>query len=142
MKTFKVTLASTILGLLLAMPVSAVTYRTVQGAAVDLNCMVSAVEKRDNGIIVAWDTFSASMRSALETRRDALKAAWADSNQRTRRSSIKNAWKAFRSSRKNAWRTRRSAVFSAWKTFKAERRACGAVAADETGTQAVDLSVE
>jgi len=111
-------------------------------AAPDTACMVTAVEKRDNAVISAWDTFSATIKSALETRRDSLKAAWTDANQSTRRASIKQTWRTYRNSRKSAWRTRRSAIFSAWRTFKAERNACGAAAADEVGTQAIDLSVE
>jgi hypothetical protein len=111
-------------------------------AALDLSCMVSAVEKRDNAIIAAWDTFSTTHKTALETRRDALKTAWADSNKATRRAAVRNAWRTFRNSKKNAWRTRKSAIRSAWRTFNAERKACGAQAADESGTQATDLTID
>ena len=111
-------------------------------AAVDTACMITAVEKRDNAVITAWDTFSTTYKTALETRRDALKTAWADTNRNTRKASIRNAWKAFRNSKKSAWRTRKASIRSAWRQFKSERQTCGATAADESGTQAIDTSVE
>lgn len=132
MKTAKVTLLGAMLSLILVTPVS---------AALDLPCMVTAVDKRDTAVIAAWDTFSTSYKAALVARRDALKTAWNDTNKNTRRASVRNAWKAFRNTKKSTWRTRRSAIGAAWRQFNADRRACGAQAADESGTQAQDLNI-
>lgn len=43
---------------------------------VDRTCMRTAVEKRDNAVIAALNTFHASVKKDLETRRDTLRAAW------------------------------------------------------------------
>lgn len=133
MKTAKMSLVGAVLALLLVTPASA--------AVVNNSCMVTAVDTRDNAVITAWHNFSTTYNTALETRRDALKAAWGDANKNTRRASVRSAWRTFRNSKKSAWRTRKSAIRTAWRQFTTNRKACGAQSADESGTQAQDLNI-
>ncbi len=98
---------------------------------VDLPCMQTAVEKRDNAIISAWDALSASIKTALETRRDALKSAWGISDPKERRKAIKKAWTDFSKAKKESARTFNQARKAAWKQFRTDAKACRATATNE-----------
>ena len=93
-------------------------------APVDLACMQTAVEKRDNAMIAALDAYHASWKAALQTRRDELKAAWGIQDKNQREDAIRAAWRKFRESKKSARDTFRTARKNAWKTFKTDARAC------------------
>lgn len=99
----------------------------------NLACMQTAVEKRDNAVIAAFDAFSASMKSAFTARRDALKTAWGKENRSERRTALRTAWGTFRASRKLARETFRTARHNAWKTFRADAKACHGVHRGEEG---------
>lgn len=101
----------------------------------DLACMQSAVEKRDNAIIAAFDAYSASVKTALTTRRDALKAAWGLTDRIQRRDAINAAWKAHRKARNDAFRTLRDARRAAWKQFRADAKTCKATGTSGTATE-------
>ncbi len=91
---------------------------------VDLVCMQTAVEKRDNAIIIALDTYYTNVKAALVARRDALKAAWGMTDRKARKEAIRNAWDAF----KGTWKKERRALDvgrkAAWKEFNKDKRAC------------------
>lgn len=91
---------------------------------VDLACMKSAVEKRENAIIAAKEKSFASMDAAFKARRDALKAAWDKTNAKERREAINAAWKTFREAHKAARAQLRKDDKAAWSTFKDARKAC------------------
>ena len=93
---------------------------------VDLACMQTAVEKRDNAMIAAQDAYSASWKTALQTRRDELKAAWGIQDKKQREEAIRAAWKKFRESRKTGRENFRTARKNAWNTFKTDSKACKA----------------
>lgn len=106
----------------------------------NLVCMQTAVEKRDNAIIAAWDTFSASMKSALTTRRDALKAGWAKEVRKDRRTALHEAWRAYKNARKAAREAFRNSRNAAWNTFRTEGKACKGVSRlDEGANEASEL---
>lgn len=110
--------------------------------AVDLACMQTAVEKRDNAIIAALDTYSSGAKTALQTRRDALKAAWGMTDKKQRRAAIRAAWDAFRGTWKNAAKTFRSAKRDAWSQFNKDQRVCNGNAGDEpAGGQGADAQL-
>ena len=81
-------------------------------------CMQNAIEKRENSVIMALNTYHATLVRALETRRDALKAAVQD------KPAEKAAMEAFRISRKNASDAFKIAQKSASSVFTVERKAC------------------
>lgn len=111
-------------------------------AAFDGACAATAVEKRDNAIISAWDTFTAARKTALTTRRDSLISAWNNAAKGTRKSALKSAWRTFRSSAKQARRAYKNSVKSAWKTFKSDLKACGGTTKDEGAGYGDDNSLE
>lgn len=101
----------------------------------DPSCIKGAVEKRDNAIIAALDVYSASTKTALEARRDALKAAWDITVAKDRRLAIKNVWNNYSKAQREARKKLRSAQKSAWKQFNTDSKSCGkeATTDDRTG---------
>ncbi len=110
--------------------------------AVDLACTSTAVEKRENTIITAEATLHTSWSTALTTRRDALKTAWAITDRTERRQAIKDAWTAYKKSRKAAFATWRESRNGSWKTWNTERKACGASEGDDKTTKGIDVVSE
>ncbi len=109
-----------------------------------LACVSTAVEKRDNAIITAWDAFSASARNALLARRDALKAAWLLTDKTARRAAIKKAWTDFRAAAKTARVTLNKARRAAWKQYAVDLKACraqGAPTSDDYGTEGLEANL-
>ncbi len=105
---------------------------------VDIACMQSAVDKREDAIIAAWSAFNTSMTSAHTMRKTALHDAWGMSDPAARRSAIKSAWENFRKSKKSAVQAWKAARKNAWKTFKSDAKKCKGVEAEA----AVDASGE
>jgi hypothetical protein len=115
---------------------------TTTPSIIDLACMQTAVEKYDNAIIAAWDKRSADVKTALQTRRDALKSAWGIQDKKERRAAIKAAEKAYRTAIAQARKTFKSERQAAWKQFIIDRRACGPEAAvDDATTYGLDASL-
>lgn len=99
-------------------------------------CVQNAIDKRDNAIIAATDVYSAAAKTALQTRRDALKAAWALADRKARHSALTAAWKAYRSSLSKARKDFNKARAAAWKQWGIDRKACKDTPNDEFGTGA------
>lgn len=92
---------------------------------VDLACMQAAVEKRENAIETAFDTFSTAIKSALQTRKTELLAAWAIESPTQRKTAIWSAWRKFKESKRSVALAFHRARYSAWQQFKTDRKACG-----------------
>ena len=92
---------------------------------VQLSCVSTAVEVRENAIIAAHDAFAVSIKSALTVRRDALKAAWNIADKATRETARKSAWTTFRTSSQAAHTAMRAARVAAWTTFNTSATVCG-----------------
>ncbi|MBI3442739.1 MAG: hypothetical protein HY007_03145 [Candidatus Sungbacteria bacterium] len=100
----------------------------------DIACMSAGVDKRDTAIAGVFD----SLKSAVMTRRDALKSAWGQTDKKMRRDAIRAAWKAYAASVSSARTTRKSA----WTAFYADRKACGpGAAAEDATTHAADQNL-
>lgn len=97
----------------------------VEAKEVDLVCMQTAVEKRDNAVIGALDTFYANVKTALTARRDSVKAAWGVEDPDARKAAIRKAWKDFRGTWKSEKKALKKAKKVAWKQFKEDREVCG-----------------
>lgn len=91
---------------------------------INAECMKAAIEVRDTAIIGGLDIFSGKVRTALTVRKDALKASW-DLSGKSRRDSIKSAWRTYSMSVKSAKNEHQSARRAAWNTFHTARTACG-----------------
>ena len=105
------------------------TMRTVNVA-----CMQAAIEKRDSAIISAHNAANTSITTALSARKDALKAAWGQTDRKTRRSALHDAWKAWMTTSKQARTTFKTARDGAWTTFASDRKTCGTGAMNDDST--------
>jgi hypothetical protein len=106
-----------------------------KGDSLDTACVQSAVRARDDAIIAAHDALHASLKAAFETRRDALVAAWGMADKAQRKSALREAWAAFKTSRKDAVKTLRDAKRSAWQTFKNSFRSCKGLESSEAAPE-------
>ena len=100
---------------------------------VDVTCMQNAVEKRDTAIMAGVDAYSAAVKTALMTRKDALKAAWALTDKTQRNAALKTAWTAFEGTWKKASAAMKTARNGAWTAFKTDSKACKQTGAEATG---------
>lgn len=107
----------------------------------DGSCMQAAVDKRDSAIIVAWDAYSVSMKTALSTRKDALKAAWAKSAIAERRTALKAAWEAYRKATQTSRNALNKAKREAWNQFSKDRKACKSNVWDDAASSASDAGL-
>lgn len=94
--------------------------------AVDLVCMQTAVTARESGVIASIDAYNTTLKIALTTRMDALKAAWALTDQTARQAAVKKAWSDFNAALKGDRMTSKKSRKDAWDKFKADRKACHA----------------
>lgn len=88
-------------------------------------CIQSALDKRENAIITAHNTYSGSITNALTARKDTLKTAWAKPTRQERRVARDAAWKTFKESHRSAHEGLRSTRKTAWNTFDVDMKACG-----------------
>jgi len=126
----------TVLGTMLAVsfPVLAEETRgtnTPINRQLNLACMQTAVEKRDNAMITATDKFSVAVKSALEKRRDALKSAWGLTDRTARRTAIKKSWSDFRTDHRKATTDFRKERRVTWQQFVKDRKSCGLGASND-----------
>jgi hypothetical protein len=91
---------------------------------VNLVCMQTAVEKRDNAIIAALTARETALLAALTARRDALKAAWGISDAKARRKALRTAWDAYKAARKKAANDFSKARKAAWRQFYKDIKSC------------------
>ena len=101
---------------------------------VNLACLQNVVERRDNSIIATVDGYHATIKTALETRRDGLKTAFGTGDRTQRQSAIRNAWNTYKATQRKAKTTLRDARNAAWQKFTSDRKACGSGAAAEDKT--------
>lgn len=106
---------------------------------VDLVCMQTAVEKRDNAVIGAMDTFYNNVKTALTARRDAVKAAWGVADRDARKDAIRKAWKDFKGTWKSEKKALKKAKKVAWKQFKADKSTCGGEGEGEGESEGNDI---
>lgn len=92
--------------------------------AIDMSCVKNAIDKRDTAMIAAYDTLWATIKTALQTRRDALKMAWDMTDKSARNKAVADIWKAYNSAIKAARKAFKTARNTAWSQFSADRKAC------------------
>ena len=93
--------------------------------ALDVSCIQAAVITRETSLDGGIATNNAAQTSAYLTRKNALSAAWTQTDATLRKTAIENAWSSFKTAKKSAaqqWKTTRD---SAWKTFKIAIKTCG-----------------
>ncbi len=97
---------------------------TTSVKTVDVACVKTAIDKRDNAIISALDTYYAAVKSALQARQSALKAAWDITNAKDRRTALRKAWSDYKTAIRKARKDFRTAKNAAWKQYYADRKTC------------------
>ena len=90
----------------------------------DLVCLSAAVDVRENAIISARSKFNAAIIVALQTRRDAFKAALTITDNHDRQTAIVAVWKAYRDASIKARAQYKADVKAAWKVYATARTAC------------------
>lgn len=100
-----------------------------------LSCIQSAVEKRENALVVAIDAHSTTLKTALTTRGTDLKAAWGISNNKQRQAAINAAWSKYNRSAKTINENLRKARNQNWQMYELSRRKCGVQYQNEEGSK-------
>ncbi len=88
-------------------------------------CISTAIDVRETAVITNQTTFNASLLTALNTRKEALKSAWLKTEKKERISARDAAWKAFKDAHKSARTTLESSNKTAWSTFRTSEKSCG-----------------
>lgn len=105
-------------------------------------CVLAAVEKRDNAIIAAVDARYNATKLAFQTRKTELVAAWSIASREERRKAIKDAWNKFDKSIRAANKAFKDAKKKAWNDFYKDRKACGQqVISDDRFNEGADNSL-
>lgn len=98
---------------------------------VDVACMKTAVEKRENALISAYAILMDKTKAARETRKTDLLSAWSIQDAKERHKAINEAWAKFRKSSRDThveWLKSRN---TAWVQFEKDRIACKAPSTGE-----------
>lgn len=86
---------------------------------VNLTCMQTAVDIREDGIISAHTAYNTAIMSGLTARKSALHDAWGLTDGTVRKTAIKSAWSAWKSAHTDARADLKSSKKAVWTTFKA-----------------------
>jgi peptidoglycan hydrolase-like protein with peptidoglycan-binding domain len=100
--------------------------RAVIDKNVDIACMKTAVEKRENALLSAYDTYSQKLRTARETRETDLLVAWSIQDPKERHTAIKVAWEKYRQSVKTATTEWNQSRRTTWIQFAQDAKNCKA----------------
>lgn len=109
---------------------------------VDIACIKTAVEKRENTLLSAYDVYSGKLRTARETRKTNLLAAWSIQDPKERHVAIKAAWDKFYQNTKAAmveWNQSRKAI---WIQFAQDAKNCKASAVETQDLEKVEVIEE
>ena len=130
MRTLIKAAAAVLLSTMLAIPAfaqgssSSASVSAGMATSADLACMSAAIETRENATISARTTFNASIMAALQTRRDALKAAFTIADNHDRTVAIEAALKAYATAAANARAKFKADVKAAWDAFATAKVNC------------------
>lgn len=106
---------------------------------VNIACMKTAVEKRENALLIAYDTYAGKLKTARETRKTDLLAGWSIQDPKERHTAIKAAWDKYRQSVKTAtteWNQGRKTI---WTQFAQDAKNCNASAAETPNLENVEV---
>lgn len=98
---------------------------TASATSTQITCMQNALEKRENALISAHDTYGAAVKTALTNRLTGLKSSWTMSEKKDRITKREATYKSFRTEMQAANSTLRNVKNTAWKTFQADAKVCG-----------------
>ena len=96
------------------------------GRNIDLTCMQNAVEKRENALKTARETYFNKINQAYDERKSALSNAWTIQDLRERQNKIREAWNTFRKNINLAKEEYKTTYNQILKTFNGDRKNCNA----------------
>lgn len=110
----------------------------------DPQCIVNAVEKRDNAILAGMDSYNATLRNLVVVRERDLKNAWLQfSDRKARRAEIARIWTKYRNDIRYMQRQSNTLRTNVWKQFMIDRKPCGTYAtADDYTSSGADASLQ
>ncbi len=112
-------LAAALIGVFaLSLLISPLTARAARVSNVNLTCMQTAVDVREDAIIDAFTTFNDDVSEALTARKTALHTAWGLTERTARNTAIKSAWATWKTMHKSALKDLKEDRKAAWDTFK------------------------
>ncbi len=85
---------------------------------VDISCMQTAIDAREESIVDAWESFATNITEALAKRKTALNTAWGLTDVGARNTSLKSTWKTWLADDKEAHKTLRDSRKAGWDTFR------------------------
>lgn len=91
---------------------------------IDVECVKTAVSKREDAVISALITRDDAFRTSLVARKSFLLDAWSKATTKERRAAIFNSWKTYKTSLTTAKKSYQTSIATAWKNFKTESKAC------------------
>jgi hypothetical protein len=94
------------------------------GRNIDLTCMQNAVEKRENSLKTARETYFNKINQAYDERKTALSNAWTIQDLRERQNKINEAWNTFRKNINSAKEEYKKTYNQILKTFTEDRKNC------------------
>jgi hypothetical protein len=97
-----------------------------------VTCIQNALDKRENALITAHDTYSAAVKAALTNRLTALKVAVAQTDKKIKVDKRQLAYKAFRTEVQTANTALRNSKNTTWKNYQSDAKACGVKATGES----------
>jgi hypothetical protein len=86
--------------------------------SVDLTCMQTAIDTREDAILDAFEEFNSDVEAGLAARKTALHDAWGMTDKVARQAAIKKAWTDWKAAKKSAHTDLKAARKSAWEKFK------------------------
>jgi hypothetical protein len=107
---------------------------------VDIVCIKTAVEKRENALLSAYDVLTGKIKTARETRKTDLLAAWSIQDPKERHTAIKAAWEKYRQAVKTArieWNQSRKTI---WLQFVQDAKNCKASAVETQDLENVEVA--
>jgi hypothetical protein len=114
----------------------------VQLTAETLACAKTALGKREDAAIIAYDTYATSIKEALAKRKTDQMAAMEIIDQSARRKALAKALIDFNKARELAVKNRHESIKKAAETFRLETKTCKAnIIATEADTLSVDKSL-
>ncbi|MBI2097097.1 MAG: peptidoglycan-binding protein [Candidatus Sungbacteria bacterium] len=114
--------------------------RAVIDRNVDIACMKTVVEKRENALLSAYDIYAGKIRAARETRKIDLLAAWSIQDPKERHTAIKAAWDKYSQGTKTAtieWNQSRKTI---WAQSYQEAKNCRASAVETQDLEKVEVA--
>lgn len=110
------------------------TTTPIVASTTQVTCIQNALDKRENSLITAHDTYNTAVKTAITNRLTSLKSAWAQTDKKAKVERRVAAYKAFRTEMQTATTALRNTKNTSWKNFQSDARACGVKATGESAS--------